>query len=168
LTGFGVAITKAGDLKPARLAHIALLYRYKSGLGPDEEIPENAARIYLNALFKTNGDLEVKMAEGRINNKPLSDDQICLGYIQSSIAALKMAAEWAATENKLDQVKTTYADEEGHFKLTSVLPGEYTLTASGQAGMNLAFWEQREKVVITAGQTTSVKLPSPEQSCLSQ
>jgi hypothetical protein len=101
----------------------------------------------------------------RSDSTPLSDEQICLETIKEDIAAVASTVEWAATENLLNQVKSTEADEEGHFKLSGVPPGDYTLAASGQAGMNTAYWEQ-DDVVITSGQTTSVKLSSPEQACL--
>jgi Carboxypeptidase regulatory-like domain len=169
LTGFVFAITKAGDLKPARLAHIVLLYEYKSGLSRTEEFPKSAGVVYLQSWFKTFGDAESKIAKSQLlENNRLSKDEICALRLQENIAALQIAVQWAMDENKSEQIQTTDADEEGHFKLTKLPPGEYTLTASCQAGANMAFWQQEDNVVITAGQTTSVKLSSPKWSCLAQ
>lgn len=168
LTGFVFLITKAGDLKPARLAHIVLLYMHRNGIGPDENYGPSVAFEYLADTIHTDDDLQVEYLKSQLSyNTPMSDEAYCQAQLRSNIAALALAVKWAATEKHLEQVQTTDADEEGHFKLSGVPPGDYTLTASGQAGMNVAYWKQ-DDVVITAGQTTSVKLSSPEKACLAQ
>ena len=166
VTGFVFAITKAGDLKPARLAHVVLLYAHKNDIGPDDDWGPSATWEFIKAQIAAQGDLETRILKGTISyNTPLSDDQICMGDIQVYLDALKSVMEWAATEKKTGQVKTVDNDEEGHFKFDGLPPATYTVAVSGQAGMNMAYWEQ-DDVVVKPGETTSVKLTTPEQACL--
>lgn len=154
MDGFVFAITNGGDLKPARLAHIVLLYLCRNGLGPNEEFPESAAYHY-NLCKVSTGTGRALGIGGETN---------CRTDLQDYIAGLKLTTEWALAQKKYDQVKTTDADEEGRFKLTDLVPGEYTLTALGQAGANTAYWEEGN-IVVQGGKVTSVKLSSPKTAC---
>jgi hypothetical protein len=64
LDGFVFAITKSGDLKPARLAHVAALYNHQNGLDPKEEFPHSAGtdhlRFVLGPSMKTLGKAEAR------------------------------------------------------------------------------------------------------------
>ena len=94
-------------------------------------------------------------------------ENACRTVLAGHIVALSDTVDWVAAQRKSDFNKNIYADEEGRFKITGIPEGRYTLVVSGQAGLYNAFWE-KEEVVITAGQTTEVKLSSPTKSCLTQ
>jgi len=152
LTGFVFAITKAGDLKPARLATVVLLW---SPVARDAETLNSAGAEYTHNSVK-------QMLRAFEQVKQLRADKTfgenaCRTVLAGHIVALSDTVDWVAAQRKSDFNKNIYADEEGRFKITGIPEGRYTLVVSGQAGLYNAFWE-KEEVVITAGQTTEVKL----------
>ena len=102
----------------------------------------------------------------KITVDKLTGDDYCQAALTGYVHALESTLQWAEEQGKSNQVKTADADEEGHFRMVGLAPGRYILVVSGQAGVNSAFWEKG--IIITAGQTTAVKLSSPKQACLQQ
>jgi hypothetical protein len=159
VAGFVFAIALNGDLKPARLAHIVMLYLCPNGLASDQIFPESAAMQYTRDGFTTQGEMNIENAKS-----PIHAPFLCPRIIRTKTDAMKMAMGWASKENKAAQVISTDADEEGYFKISEIPPGVYTLIATGQAGSNQAFWETNS-VSVLAGQTLSVKMSTPQNSC---
>ncbi len=147
LTGFAFLVTKGGDLKPARLASVTVLYM----MGPGEE--------YMRQ--------KVGLLSARSEHRVSADEDLCQAWLMIYRVALESTMKWAGEQGKSGQVKTVDADEEGHFTISGLPVGAYILIVSGQAGMNSAFWEN-DDVVVKTGQTTSVKVSSPIQACLAQ
>jgi hypothetical protein len=159
VAGFVFLITKAGDLKPARLAHVALLYVHQKGMGSKEEFPPSAGWQHTLDQFHAASQYAA------LDTRGMSDGDICRARLQFEIDALKSTVGWAATEKKQEQVHELDADEEGHFRANALPPGNYSIAVWGQAGMNLALGEQ-DGIVVGASETVSIKLSSPKLACL--
>ncbi len=159
------AITKDGDLKPARLAKVYLFYTYRSAkaanASPAEET-NSAAHVWSENLSKlTEGYLKALDREGA----SWSDSLMCHKKLLTYVEALSATADWAADDRRVWQMLTTNADENGVFKVTVHHPGKYALLAYGQAGFSKAVWED-DDIVVNPGVTTTGKLSSPAEACL--
>ncbi len=154
------AITRGGDLKPARMPTIYLLYR-----GRGENLQANSADDHyqnasMAALQKRLDDRLAAARAGSVGNEDLE----CRESLLDTDKSLVDTTQWALDNKKGKQVLTTDGDEEGHFKMARVSAGHYRLVARGQAGANDAYWES--SIVVKAGVATTVKLTSPGKSCL--
>jgi hypothetical protein len=162
--GFVFAITKGGDIKPARLASVALLYYAERPLGPNDKIPQSVGGTFItdhgNEMIKESQSL-LEESRTRKFRTPLAR---CLASLQGYLAALKFTFEWASQNGKMADFVVADADEEGHFKVLQVPIGAYVVVASGQAGTSQAFWEQ-DNVEVIAGQVTSIKMATPKEAC---
>jgi len=148
-----LGITRAGDLKPARMPTIYLLYK-----GQGEHLdPNSADRQYqLSSL---------EAMQKRLDDPSTSDQDLrCRESLLNTDKSLVDTAQWALDNKKAKQVLTTDGDEEGHFRIAKVPVGHYRVVARGQAGASDAYWELM--IVVTAGISTSAKLTSPGKSCL--
>jgi len=167
VSGSVFVITKGGDLKPARMADVYLLYLYRSvkvaNANPADA--DSAGRAWLDNHNKIMEEY-LKVA-GSAEEMAWSDKLACLKHLQTYHDALSQTRDWASAKHKDWQVLTNEADENGTFKIAVPHPGIYTILASGRAGFNDAFWEgQTEGVIVNAGASTAVKLSSPAESCL--
>lgn len=167
VSGSVFAITKGGDLKPARMATVTLLYLYRSvkvaNANPADA--DSAGRAWLD---NHNNIMEeyLKVA-GSAEGMAWSDKLACLKHLQTYHDALSQTRDWASAKHKDWQILTTEADENGMFKITVPHPGIYTILASGRAGFNDAFWYDNLKdIVVSPGATTAVKLSSIAEACL--
>ena len=151
VSGSVFLITKGGDLKPARMADVYLLYLYPSVKQANAHPEEWNSAVGL--IF---GENYIKA--------PLEID--CLKKMQVYYDALSQTLKWASANHKDWQILTTEADENGAFKIAVPRPGKYIILASGHAGFNDAFWWDDDGVVVNPGATTTVKLSSPAKSCL--
>ncbi len=117
-------ITKAGDLKPARLAQVVLL------AGSDAETP---ATVYYNKrLENMKASYQSLVAPG---------DASCRAELLVFSSSLKSTLQWGEANGKRDQIRIIESDEEGAFHFPKIPPGSYTLVAWGHAGANDAYWE---------------------------
>jgi hypothetical protein len=153
LAGSAFLITKSGDLKPARLASIRLLY-FEGG----------QTSTTPGVVYKGNEEVVTKMWLKKLTVDKLTGEDLCQWELEAHRAALESAVKSAAEQGKTGQVRTADADEEGRFKVNGIPAGHYTLIVWGQAGMNTAFW--RENIVVVAGKITSIKLSKPRTACL--
>jgi hypothetical protein len=128
-------ITRAGDLKPARLAKI---YLFRLDL----------ADAYGVTLKRQVGLLQVTTCKLEMNAHDIA--------IQS---AIKAAMDQGAT----DAFYLLQADEEGKLQSNDIEPGAYAMLVRGRAGANDAYWE--EAVKIDAGKTTQIKAAEPLLAC---
>jgi hypothetical protein len=140
-------ITKGGDLKPARLAQVTLLYGSDTG---------TAAVVYLNT--------KVEQMKGSYKLLVTPGDVSCRAELLVFINSLKATMDWAKVNGKQDQVHIATSDEEGFFQFGGLEPGSYILLARGHAGANDAYWEGNFKV--TSGESVQMKLASPHAACL--
>ena len=166
VSGSVFAITEGGDLKPARMADVYLLYLYRSvkwaTAHPEDE--DSAGNAWGNIHNKIMEEfLKVYAAEG----VGWSDKLDCLKHLQVYQDALLQTRDWVSANHKGWQMLTTEADENGVFKFTIPHPGEYIILASGRAGFNDAFWVGGVPgIIVNPGANTTVKLSSPTKACM--
>jgi hypothetical protein len=161
-------ITVAGDLKPARMAKVYLLYMYRSVAYAEahEEDQNSAAMAWMKAYNKAledgvNGLKEKSAAPGYHYNEAVE----CLGKLTEYSRALTETLDWVSTNKKEWQIVTGQADEEGNFRISVPRPGDYDLFIDGHAGFNDAVWETHP-LTVKPGTETTVKIGSPEVACV--
>jgi len=153
ITGKIFLITQGGDLKPARLAQVVLLYGGILGGSSDTGTA---------SIFYYDKKIENMKASHQSLVDPTSS---CLAELLVFNSTLKSTLEWGQTTGKAkDQIQVIDSDEEGGFHFPRVQSGEYTLVAWGHAGANSAYWEESLKV--EPGQAVLAKLASPHAACL--
>ena len=143
------AITKGGDLKPARLAMVYLFFN--RGPGVSEIVASAGTTPGLIFLQK---DLD-GLKEG--------DPALCMRDLVAADKAILATLDWSKTKHLTDLVRFTDADEDGYFQIENARPGTYDLVARGQAGSNNAYWE--EDVEVKPNQKTEVKMASVQAAC---
>lgn len=145
-------ITQGGDLKPARLAQVILLYGGVLGGSQDAGTA---------SIFYHRKKVENLKASWPSPGHPTS----CRSDLLIFNNSLKSTLEWGQTTGKATaQIQITTSDEEGAFQFPKVPIGEYTVLAWGHAGFNDAYWEESLKV--QPGQSVALKLSSPHLACL--
>ena len=147
-----LGISRTGDLKPARMPTIYLLYK-----GQGEHLDPNSAdqQYQLSSL---------EAMQKRLDHPSTYDQDLrCRETLLDTDKSLVDTAQWALDNKKAKQVLTTDGDEEGHFMIAKVPLGHYRVVARGQAGASDAYWELT--IVVKAGTSTSAKLTSPGKSC---
>jgi hypothetical protein len=164
LSGKLSLITGSGDLKPARLADLVLLYadskdspalRYSTAV-------ESKVNAYSDNCKAEAAKIEADTKAGRFSTSGSScgvEEAIACDMVIIGKKTLRETLD----ASKASQFQETQADEEGVFSFSKVPPGLYYLVAFGRAGLNEANW--RTLVTIKAGEDVVVKLPSPVASC---
>ncbi len=175
VSGRVFAITQAGDIKPARMAKIYLLWKYHS---KSEEMAEEnrgkggdfAQLTFLDELIKAKKAL---LKEAKRDPGNWSDLQWCNLELRAFDAAVTATLQWSLDRKRTDQVLVGSADEEGNFRMIGVRPGVYDVIARGRAGFNEAFWDthdiesaSQDDITVAAGMETAIRLASPAKSCL--
>jgi hypothetical protein len=162
VSGRVFGVTPSGDLKPARMAHIYLVYK-----GRSERYEENTAgaTYEVESLDRIKKALEDNLETMKEHPGAEVDENLeCRREMVARDEAMLSTMEWVQRNKKLKQLLTTDADEDGVFRITRVPTGHYTLVARGQAGASNAFWSS--EMTVKSGSATSVKLSAPEKSCL--
>lgn len=174
VSGRVFVITEGGDLKPARLANVYLLFKGIGRTVPQSSEEATAALVFQEAhltnlleaeqaIGRTLADSAKAQAQGVPFDQDEYEDMSChkklLTWDQSIIATMK----WAQAGKREKQFLFTNADEEGYFKITKVPAGSYAVVARGQAGINDASWYM--EVSVKQDQEVSVKLASPARAC---
>jgi len=161
-------ITGGGDLKPARLAKVILLFSART---PDDTPaePNTAGRTFAEAVLRNmQSQMKAESAE-RSRTRAVEDEErfekrMCRTGLQVYSQAEVATIDWLETEtDKGHQLVSADADEEGNFKMTAP-PGSYILLAQGRAGFNDAAWWAN--VAVRSGEVTTVKMATPVKSCL--
>lgn len=147
-------ITKGGDLKPARMAHVFLFFER----GPGSSAVMSAGGGYTPGLIYLKENLELTEDANKSGASVRCSSDL-LNAFKAAIATVDWAREHKLTAYAL----ILDADEEGNFSIGKIQPGVYDLVVRGRAGINDAYWLQ--VVTIKAGEKTEVKLSSVEASC---
>lgn len=178
VSGRVFAILKNGDLKPARMATLYLLWKYQS---LDEALAEEKRGINRPSAELTFLDEQIKAMKAEreererdfANTKtPWSDSISCSKDLDVVDVAIQGTLRWSLEQKKPDRVLVIHADEEGNFRTTGVHPGVYDMIARGRAGFNEAFWHTNDvesglqDITVAAGKEATVKLAAPVKSCL--
>jgi hypothetical protein len=167
VSGSVFAITKGGDLKPARLAHVYLLYVHRSvsfaNAHPDDD--NSAAMSWIDNHNKAMEQYDKELSAEGMN---WSDAVMCRKRLLTYHEALSQTLEWMKGNQKSWQMLAVDADENGAFRIAVPHPGDYIVLATGQAGFNDGFWvtDLLNTAAVKPGQTTNVKLSSPAEACL--
>jgi hypothetical protein len=168
VSGRVFAITKSGDLKPARIASVyLLLWLPQKG----EKVEGDTAYFEWVLEFTNAGQVERGRQQAdhtKWGSEEDMDRYRCIRTLRYTREALQRTLAWAEAHHKMSQVLIAEADEEGNFEFIVPRPGEYYILASGQAGFNDAFWGglTNNEIDIEAGLAYTVKLSSPETACL--
>ncbi len=177
VSGRVFAITQGGDIKPARMAKVYLLWKYQ-GLKAALEEEKKGKKLECAGLTfgrQRNKAMEANLAESERDaaaGNYWSDSLRCskdLGAVDDAILATR---QWCLDQKKMNQIPMADADEEGNFRITGVRPGVYDVIARGRAGFNDAFWDIGDPdsglhdITVVAGTEITIKLASPEKSCL--
>ena len=162
VSGRVFGITQSGDLKPARMAHIYLVYK-----GRSERYEENTAgaTYEVESLDRIKKAMENELET--MKNHPgfeVDENLSCRSEMITHDEAMLSTMKWVQQNKKLKQLLTTEADEDGIFHITRVPAGHYALVARGRAGASDAFWSS--EITLKAGSTITVKLSAPEKSCI--
>lgn len=165
LAGRVFAITRSGDIKPARIADVYAFYIYRSvafaNKNPSDE--NSAGMTWMKQRLKAMEELSKDLG----GSADFSESVNCLKELQTYSDAIVETLKWADAEKKAWQVISAQTDEEGNFRVSIPHPGKYLVLVRGRAGLNEAVWQSGvEGVIIAHGQDTNVKLASPEKSCL--
>ncbi len=149
-------ITKAGDLKPARMAEVYLFFHPK-----DENDSAGAAWVDAITVAMRAYTDESATAEGM----GWSDTERGRKHLRVSHDALSATSKWVEA-NRMDQQEIRIdADENGTFEASIPRPGRYVMVAFGHAGLNDGFWWEKD-IVVSPAAITKVKLSSPAEACL--
>jgi hypothetical protein len=140
VSGRVFAITNSGDLKPARMAKVYLLWCYsnlkfaleqeKKGINED-----TAALVFMRARNEAMEQDEIQRKQEQHWDDFINCRRDLLEYDHGIVAAMR----WCTTNRKL-QMLLTEADEDGSFRIPDVPPGVYDLVVRGRAGFNEAAW----------------------------
>jgi len=134
VSGRVFGITQSGDLKPARMAHIYLVYKGRSERYAESTASATYKRESLKRLSKA---LEDHIENMKNHPEAEVDENLeCRSEMVGYDEAMLSTMEWVQQNKKLKQLLTTDADEEGAFQITNAPAGAYTLVARGQAGAN--------------------------------
>lgn len=161
LSGRGFIISRAGDLKPSRLADVHVLWvnaLSKNGKPPKEE-PSAGFVFQEENISATENETSKLDNEG----KDWSEKQMCLSDLHTFPRTMLKTFQWAHEHQKSAQITTVQTDEEGKFSV-GLREGVYMVFVYGRAGIYEALWVDGF-VKIHSGLATDLKLSSPKKSC---
>jgi len=184
VSGYVFALTKGGDIKPARMAKVYMFYSRPAGK-PAAQLAEQspntafAADVFENEVIK--GKYGAKVWQ---QDKPyLQESTICNSTLNEGyFGAVTKTIHWGAEH--MSQVVFGETDEDGKFEITIpppdlgdasfelgvphdqtvFSPGVYLVAVYGTAGYNNAFWEA--EVTVEPGLQVKIKISSPTMACL--
>ena len=164
LSGRVFAITQGGDLKPARMADVYILF--SAGVtrdGKAVDVGETADLVFMGA----HNDLQEQYIKEFEANPQWSEKMACIKDLATFRPAMIKTMDWGEAKNKPSQIVKTQSDEDGNFS-ASLPPGKYSVYVRGRAGFNEALWDLGDMlyVDIHPGSHTEIKLPSPNTSCV--
>jgi hypothetical protein len=145
-----------GDIKPARFAHVYLLYEWSGkpkGPGAKDDDSHHAYSAFLD---KQIAEMKERLAE---------HDESCHRGLLVFAEAVSYALKWSQENGRPKEFMSVDTDEEGLFQINRVPAGIYFLVARGRAGASDAVWTL-DNISVKPGTGVSVKLSSPEESCL--
>lgn len=164
------AITKGGDLKPARLAQVYLVFETRivgHKVDPSAANEETASLVFLKEqteqLKLGNNELLEKSRDGSISSEALQK-LTCKSELLAVDKGIIAALGWTQAKPHQGQVLTTDTDEEGNFAFPKVRTGKYNVIARGRAGISDAYWKQ--DVWVQPGEAVTVKVANVESSCV--
>jgi hypothetical protein len=145
------AITQGGDLKPARLATVYLVFEARTiGHKVDKK-------------FDCETTAFTHFLQARLDEDRRTSDDSCRSELITDGKAIMSLLDWTKEGNRAWQLMLGDADEEGNFAFPRVPPGKYDVLVRARAGINEAFWSQ--EVWVQPGEAVTMKVASVERSC---
>jgi hypothetical protein len=141
--------------------HLFYLYRSVKAAKANKEEGNSAGMAWLDERSRTLGEFNKVY---KIEGSRWSDSMACHKELRTWHEAVLGTLDWAQKNKKTWQVVSGNSDEDGNLRIAVPRPGKYILVIRGRAGFNEGFWT--EDITIDPGKTTTVKLSSPEKSCL--
>lgn len=161
-------ITVGGDVKPARMAKVYLLYMHRGVkfAGADKEYHDSAELQWMNALIKAmQDDRKAEEQKSASTDYHYNEAALCQGKLAEYSRALSETFDWVSAKKKEWQIVIGQADEEGNFRISVPHPGDYSLVIDGHAGFNDAVWETHP-ITVSPGTETTIKMSPPEVACV--
>jgi hypothetical protein len=178
VSGRAFLITVAGDVKPAIMAKVYLLY-----WGDANEYQNSVAHEWLEENQKATKAWAEEMKTDHYYSK--SKSEICRRGLRNYSYAFSKTFDWVSANKKEWQLIVGQSDEEGSFRISVPHPGAYMLVVVGHAGFNDAVWISGDGttigpgtgsititpngygiITINPGKETSVKMASPVYACV--
>jgi hypothetical protein len=188
VSGYVFALTRGGDIKPARMAKVYMLYSRPEDKPSTQLVERASGAIYATDEFRKdqlNEDDKEKAWEAA--DPALTDSTKCRAkLLHVSQGAIVDVLNWG-NEHK-GQFVFGDTDEDGKFEITIpkpdaedatfepalrepapdgkivYAPGVYLIVVIGSAGYNDAFWEN--EVTVRPGEQIKVKMSEPTKACL--
>jgi hypothetical protein len=182
VSGYVFALTKGGDLKPARLTKVYMFYSRAIGESADQVVEKPTDSTFAADVFAREVVNGLEEARAWQAERPhLQDSTICNSTLSMQYeGAILKTLQWG--EPHQSQILIGETDEEGKFEITVPrspqdvysfafgvphdhvrAPGVYLAVASGMAGYNNAFWESEVK--IEPGETVKLRMSAPTMAC---
>ena len=183
VSGFVFALTSGGDIKPARMAKVYLLYSRPAERPASELVEQSRNGQSAADVFRR------EVLDGEDKEKTWEEDKPYLKDLTKCHAMLTNVYQGAIVETLHwgDDRKTQFVfgetDEDGTFEITippqdmkdvtfeptprddtAFAPGVYLIVVIGSAGYNDAVWA--DEVTVKPGETVKVKLSAPTKACL--
>jgi len=189
VSGSVFAITKGGDVKPARMAEVYLFYSRPAGKSVSLPAPpspsmaeQHPAATFAADVFESEVVKGEEKARIWQQDKPyLEESTQCNSMlVRAYKSAIVETIRWG--QEHQTQIVFGDADEDGKFEITIpppdiqgasfeagvphdkvFAPGVYLVAVYGSAGYNNAFWETQ--VTVGPGDAVKIKMPAPTKVC---
>jgi hypothetical protein len=182
VSGYVFALTEDGDLKPARMAKVYLLYSRAAGepaAALVDKSSETAADVFRKEVL-----IGLDKEKDWEKDKHVEDATACRAILNFGYqGAIVDTLHWGS-DGHISQFVMGDTDEDGKFEIsippypdekdasigptpqgdTVWAPGVYLVFVFGSAGYNDAVWE--DEVTVKPGETVKVKLAAPTKACL--
>ena len=166
-------ITDSGDLKPARLANVYLLWMQRTkwnDLTEQERAEGGASRVWAKLNLEA-AEKRAELAHQRLEasktpntrEDAVSKAAECIEDLQTYLSAIGSMNKWWDDPSNRNKILFTNTDEEGGFKIEAQ-PGFYTLVAYGKAGLYNAFWSLDDALIVDSGKELTAKLAKARAS----
>jgi hypothetical protein len=183
VSGYVFALTEGGDIKPARMAKVYMLYSRPAGELASKLIEESSSSTSAAEQFRKEELNEDEKEKAWEQGKPyLENTTICRSaLLHMGQGAIVDVLNWG--EEHKTQFVFGDTDEEGKFEITlpppdlkeatfeptphsetAYAPGVYLIVVIGTAGYNDALWEG--EVTVEAGEIVKIKMSEPTKACI--
>jgi hypothetical protein len=128
---------------------------------------QNDAQVLNNEKLEAYNKAQKQQYNEQLAASPeWSEKGMCMRDLATFRPAILKTIDWADAHSKRSQIIKTQSDEDGNFS-ASLPPGKYGVYVRGRAGFNESLWDLGYDFVdIQPGSHVSIKLSSPETSCL--
>jgi hypothetical protein len=185
VSGSVFALTEGGDIKPARMADVYMLYSRPVEKFAPRQNGQSPVAISAADEFKKAVEHQRENEKALEADKPGMSDDVRCGFTINRLSrgAILETLHWGNDGGHLTEIVTGQTDEEGKFEIVTpppdladvtfeprprgniaFAPGVYLVVVIGSAGYYNAFWEG--EVTLISGQVVKIKLSEPTMACV--